>query len=113
MPRAAWRTASTVTTGILAVIDPWTGLIWFTVASLVVAGLCWGAWAALRGRQRLLLVLPALVAAAVMWAALDTLVLAPIRWQRDGVCSGWWQAVPTYLDDGTYNRKPELCISPM
>lgn len=97
----------------LAIIDPWTGTIWFTVGVLLAAGVFWGAWRVLRGRQRWLLVVPGLVAVVVLWVALDSLVVAPIRWQRDGVCSGWWQAVPTYLDDGTYNRKPELCIAPM
>lgn len=97
----------------LAIIDPWTGTIWFTVVTLVAAGGFWAAWHVLRARRRWLLVLPALMAGLVLWAALDTLVLAPLRWQRDGVCSGWWQAVPTYLDDGSYNRTPELCIAPM
>ena len=97
----------------LAIIDPWTGTIWFTVGLLIAAGVFWGGWHLLPGRQRWLLVVPGLIAALVLWAALDSLVLAPIRWQRDGVCSGWWQAVPTYLDDGTYNDTPELCIAPM
>ena len=96
----------------LAVIDPWTGGIWFTVLGLVAAGLFWGAWLVLRGRQRWLMVLPALVAVLVLGVAFDTLVLAPVRWQRDGVCSGFWQPVPTYLKNGSYNRTPDLCVGP-
>src|SRR5687767_6327147 len=97
----------------LAVIDPWTGGIWFGIGFLVMAGVFFGLWRALRGRWRWVLVVPGLAAALVTWAAFDSMVLAPIRWQRDGVCSGWWQAVPTYLEDGTYNRTPDLCIAPM
>jgi hypothetical protein len=98
---------------VLAVIDLWTGAIWFTVLALVAAAAAWGAWRLLHGHQRWLLLLPAVVGVAVLWAAFDTLVLAAVRWERDGVCSGWWQAVPTYMPDGTYNRKPDLCIAPM
>lgn len=97
----------------LAIIDSSTGLIYFGIAALVACGALWTGWRALRGRGRWLLLLPALVAGLVMWAVFDSLVLAPVRWEREGVCSGWWQAVPTYLEDGTHNRKPELCIAPM
>lgn len=96
----------------MAVIDPWTGGIWFTIGLLVVIGLFAAAWWALRGRWRWLLALPAIVTAFVVWVAFDSLVLAPVRWQSDGVCSGWWQGVPTYLDDGTENRTPEVCVGP-
>lgn len=97
----------------LAIVDPWSGTIWFIVVALVAAGLLWAGWWAVRGRRRWLLMLPALVAVGVLWVAFDTLVLAPTRWERDGVCSGWWQEVPTFLPDGSYNHKPELCIAPM
>ena len=96
----------------LAVIDPWTGSIWFTVLALIAGALFWGAWRVLRGRQRWLMLLPSLVGVIVLGVVFDALVLAPIRWQRDGVCSSFWQAVPTYLDDGSYNRTPELRVAP-
>lgn len=96
----------------LAVIDPWTGGIWFFVVVAVASALFWGAWRLLRGRQRWLMLLPSLVTLLVLGVLFDTLVLAAVRWQRDGVCSGFWQPVPTYLGDGSYNRTPDLCVAP-